>query len=110
MCFAREMGAPNLLSCIVWHRQKPVRCMTLAPASRRRPNIATHPPHPITARSLRIVDLIRPHWQALTLALVAVVGETLTDILEPWPIKIVVDNILQSKPITGWLGGIVTRL
>jgi subfamily B ATP-binding cassette protein MsbA len=41
---------------------------------------------------------------------VAVVGETLTDILEPWPIKVVVDNILQSKPLTGWLGGIVTSL
>ena len=37
-------------------------------------------------------------------------GETLTDILEPWPIKIVVDNILQAKPFTGWLGGLVTRL
>ena len=37
-------------------------------------------------------------------------GETLTDILEPWPIKVVVDNILQSKPLTGWLGGMVTSL
>ena len=35
----------------------------------------------------------------------AVLGETLTDILEPWPIKIVVDNILQSKPLpAGWAG------
>ncbi len=40
----------------------------------------------------------------------AVLGETLTDILEPWPVKIVVDNILQSKKLPGWLGGIVVRL
>ena len=62
------------------------------------------------SRRLRIIDLIRPHWKALTIALVAVLGETLTDILEPWPIKIVVDNVLQSKKLPSVLGGIVTGL
>ena len=33
------------------------------------------------SRRLRIIDLVRPHWKALTIALVAVLGETLTDIL-----------------------------
>ena len=64
----------------------------------------------MSSRRLRIIDLVRPHWKALTIALVAVVGETLTDILEPWPIKIVVDNILQSKKLPSVLGGIVTGL
>ncbi len=64
----------------------------------------------VTSRKLRIIDLVRPHWKALTIALVAVLGETLTDILEPWPIKIVVDNILQSKKLPSVLGGIVTGL
>ena len=64
----------------------------------------------VTSRRLRIIALVRPHWKALTLALVAVLGETLTDILEPWPIKIVVDNILQSKKLPSVLGGIVTGL
>jgi subfamily B ATP-binding cassette protein MsbA len=63
-----------------------------------------------SSRTLKIIDLVRPHWKALTLALVAVMGETLTDILDPWPIKIVVDNILQSKKLPALLGGIVTRL
>ncbi len=54
---------------------------------------------------------MRPHWIALTLALVAVLGETLTDILEPWPIKIIIDNFSpHSKKLPGWLGGIVTGL
>ena len=61
-------------------------------------------------RHLRIVDLVRPHWKGLTLAFIAVLGETVTDILEPWPIKIVVDNILQSKPMRGWMGKAVTDL
>src|SRR6476660_3627521 len=62
-------------------------------------------PSPVTFRSARlsIAHLIRPHWKALTLALIAVIGETVTDILEPWPIKIVVDNVLQGKKLTGAL-------
>jgi subfamily B ATP-binding cassette protein MsbA len=73
-----------------------------------------NPDTPLQARSspraLRIIDLVRPHWKALTLALVAVLGETLTAILEPWPIKVVVDNILQSKPLPGFLGRVVTGI
>src|ERR1700688_2929610 len=67
-------------------------------------------PKPKSSRKLRIIDLVRPHWKALTIALVAVVGETLTAILDPWPIKIVVDNILQSKKLPSLLEGIVTGL
>ena len=59
---------------------------------------------------LRIAPLLRPHWKALTVALIAVFGETLADILQPWPIKVVVDNIVQSKTLTGWLGGAVSGL
>ena len=29
-------------------------------------------------------------------------GETLADIAEPWPIKVVVDHVLQSKKMPGW--------
>ena len=63
-----------------------------------------------SSRKLKIIDLVRPHWKPLTIALVAVLGETLTDILEPWPIEIVVDNILQSKKLPAVLDGIVTGL
>jgi subfamily B ATP-binding cassette protein MsbA len=47
--------------------------------------------------------LLRPHWRALTIALAAVLAETATDILEPWPVKLVIDNILQSKTPPGWI-------
>jgi ATP-binding cassette subfamily B protein len=57
-----------------------------------------------------IAHLIRPYWQALTLAFIAVLGETLSDVLEPWPIKIVIDNILQTKKLHGWLGGFVSGM
>jgi ATP-binding cassette subfamily B protein len=56
---------------------------------------------------LQILDLLRPHWKALSLALVAVIGETATDLLEPWPLKIIVDNLIQSKPLPPWLAAII---
>jgi subfamily B ATP-binding cassette protein MsbA len=74
------------------------------------PEPTAHPQESTSSRTSRIVDLLRPHWKALTIALVAVLGETLTDILQPWPIKVVVDNILQSKKLPALLGGLVTGL
>jgi len=59
---------------------------------------------------LKIIDLLRPHWTALTLAFIAVLGETLTDVLEPWPVKIVVDNLLQHKRLPNWIGKPVMSL
>jgi len=61
-------------------------------------------------RGLTIVDLLRPHWRALTLALVAVLGETVTDISAPFPIKVIVDNVLQSKTLPGLVGRLVIRI
>ena len=64
----------------------------------------TPPTARASPRALRIVDLVRPHWKSLALALVAVLGETLSDILEPWPIKIVIDYVVQSKAMPGLAG------
>src|SRR5205814_1228514 len=61
---------------------------------------------------LRITDLLRPHWKAMTLALLAVAVGSAMELLEPFPIKIVLDYLLQSKPeprwmavAVGWIGG-----
>ena len=51
--------------------------------------------------------LLRPHWPQLTLAFVAVVGESVTGLLEPWPLKIVFDNVLGSKRLPDWLAQLV---
>ena len=54
-----------------------------------------------------VSHLARSHWRALTLALLAVLGETVADILEPWPVKVVVDNVLQHKKLPPRLDAIV---
>jgi ATP-binding cassette subfamily B protein len=61
-------------------------------------------------RALRVVDLLSPHWKAMTVALLGVGGAAAADLLEPWPIKIVLDYALQSKPMPGWMIGMVSRI
>ncbi len=58
-------------------------------------------------RKIRISYLLRPHWKTLTVAFVAVLGEAATDLLEPWPLKVVIDYVLGSKKMPPWLSGLV---
>jgi ATP-binding cassette, subfamily B, bacterial len=58
-------------------------------------------------KKIRITDLLYPHWGTLTFAFIAVIGESLTDLLEPWPLKIVFDHVFGSKPMPDWLAAIV---
>ena len=55
----------------------------------------------------RLSYLLKPHWPQLSLAFVAVIGESVTDLLEPWPLKVVFDNVLGSKPLPKWLAVVV---
>ena len=57
-----------------------------------------------------VSHLARAHWNALTLAFLAVIGETLADVAEPWPVKVVIDNVLQAKKLPPRLDAIVAML
>ena len=37
------------------------------------------------------------------MGLLAAVGEGIANLLDPWPLKIVLDNVLRARPIHGWL-------
>jgi ATP-binding cassette, subfamily B, bacterial len=54
-------------------------------------------------RGLSILELLRPHRRQLWLGLLAIAGESIAGLLEPWPLKIVLDNVLRGKPTKGWL-------
>jgi ATP-binding cassette, subfamily B, bacterial len=56
---------------------------------------------------LQISDLLRPHRKALIFGLFAVIGEGITDLLQPWPLKIVIDRVVQDKKLTGWLNSAI---
>jgi len=61
-------------------------------------------------QKIRITDLLYPHWKTLTLAFIAVIGESTTDLLEPWPLKIVFDYVFGGKPMPEWLANAVSWL
>src|SRR5262245_13557378 len=58
-------------------------------------------------KRIRITDLLYPHWKTLSLAFIAVIGTSVTDVLEPWPLKIVFDNVFGSKRMPDWLASLV---
>jgi subfamily B ATP-binding cassette protein MsbA len=61
-------------------------------------------------RGLRIVDLLRPHSRELWLGLLAIAGESAADLLQPWPLKIVLDNVLRGKKQDhGWLNHLIDK-
>jgi ATP-binding cassette subfamily B protein len=53
---------------------------------------------------------IRPHWTALLLAFLAASAETVADVMQPWPIKLVLDNVVQHKALSGWQGRVAALL
>jgi subfamily B ATP-binding cassette protein MsbA len=54
-------------------------------------------------RSLTLLRLLGPHWKALLAGLAAVAAKTATSLLEPWPLKIVLDSVLRVKKVPTWL-------
>jgi ATP-binding cassette subfamily B protein len=56
-----------------------------------------------TIKKLTIPELLKPHVGALTFGFIAVVGEGVANLLEPWPLKIVLDSVLRSRSMNGWL-------
>src|SRR5947209_17357282 len=54
-------------------------------------------------KHLTVGQLLKPHTKALVFGLLAVAGEAAANLLQPWPIKIVLDDVLQSKQAHGAL-------
>ena len=47
--------------------------------------------NPITVRRL-----IRPHLQSLALGILVVAGGSVADLLQPWPLKVIIDTVLKG--------------
>src|ERR1700756_3681580 len=50
---------------------------------------------PIPKR-LSIRGLLRPHISQLALGFLAITGESIANLLQPWPLKVVLDEVLRS--------------
>jgi len=59
-------------------------------------------------RKNTIREILRPHAKSLALGIIAAVGSALANLLEPWPLKIVLDNVLRSRATNdGWLNHLI---
>ena len=55
------------------------------------------------------MGLLRPHRRALWLGLLAIAGESVADVLQPWPLKVVLDDVIAHKSAHGWLTRVIHR-
>ena len=62
--------------------------------------MASHQEAPTT---IHLWGLLRPHWKVLALAALAVVGISAAELLQPWPLKIVLDNVIAGRQLPRWL-------
>jgi ATP-binding cassette, subfamily B, bacterial len=51
--------------------------------------------------------LVRPHIRCMSIGILAVFLEGAANLAEPWPLKIVLDNVLKAKPPRGWLNDFI---
>jgi ABC-type multidrug transport system fused ATPase/permease subunit len=59
---------------------------------------------------MKIVGLARPYWKSLVIAFVALVAGAVAGLLEPWPLKVVIDNLLQAEALPEPIGGLVANM
>src|SRR6185437_3520503 len=64
----------------------------------------------LTRKKLSIGSLLRPHIGALLLGFLAIAGESAANLLQPWPLKIVLDDVLRSHNSHAWTMKIVQRI
>ena len=60
-------------------------------------------------RRLNIRTLLRPHLGALTVGFIAIAGESIANLLQPWPLKVVLDDVLRGKETHGWVMRLIHR-
>ena len=58
-------------------------------------------------RRTTFTTLLWPYRRALAIALIAVIGAGVANLLQPWPLKVVFDLVGGSKPVHGWLGNFI---
>ncbi|HEY1494053.1 MAG TPA: ABC transporter ATP-binding protein [Candidatus Solibacter sp.] len=56
---------------------------------------------------LTLKRLLRPHAKSLALGVLVVAGGSIADLLQPWPLKIIIDTVLKGHVGKGWLNDLV---
>jgi subfamily B ATP-binding cassette protein MsbA len=62
----------------------------------------------MSARPINLSSLLAPYRPLLAVAFVAMLIEGGASLLEPWPLKIIFDNVIGSKPPPAWLAAFLS--
>ena len=57
----------------------------------------------MAASRLSIRELLRPHWPLLGVSAAAMLTQGLANLVEPWPLKVIFDYVLDHKAVPKWL-------
>jgi ATP-binding cassette subfamily B protein len=58
---------------------------------------------PSWRRELRLLRYARPHWHGFAGMLLAALSGVAINLARPWPLKLLIDNVIDGKPIPHWL-------
>jgi ABC-type multidrug transport system fused ATPase/permease subunit len=95
---AGEPEVPSQSAPISISKQDPPH----APAGDKSPSAAT--PAVERGTMTRLVrDLVRPYHKWLAIVFIAMLLETAMSMAAPWPLKVVIDNVLGTHPLPEWL-------
>ena len=61
----------------------------------------------IVKNAKRTTKYARPYWKLVVCSIALVFLGAAASLLQPWPLKILVDNVLGSQPLPGYLSGIL---
>jgi subfamily B ATP-binding cassette protein MsbA len=59
---------------------------------------------------LTIRYILRPHLKSLILGVLVIIGGSIADLMQPWPIKVIIDAVLKGQQSKGWLGGLLASI
>jgi ATP-binding cassette subfamily B protein len=69
-------------------------------------------PESAPEKALSVRQLLQPHVRKLIMAILVVIGGSVADLLQPWPLKIVIDTVVKGKEMQGlsfevvhWIAG-----
>ncbi len=59
---------------------------------------------PVVGIDIRYLRYLKPFTGLLGLSAILIIGVALLDIIAPWPLKFIIDNVLGGEPFTGPVG------
>ena len=51
----------------------------------------------------RALHYLKPYWRLAIASVLLILLATAVGLLAPWPLQILIDNVLQGKPLPEWM-------